>query len=137
MRVDSGVVEGMDVPRHYDPMVAKLICWGVDRDAAMERTRRALQDYLVVGIPTSIPFFLAILDDPDFRAGNYSTAFIRPDWLEAHVRPDPDVEETSLIAAAIAKFESDKKALPAEDAVSEGSGWKRGLRWSERARVRP
>ncbi len=134
VRVDSGVVEGMDVPRYYDPMVAKLICWGADRDAALERTRRALKDYLVVGIPTSIPFFLAILDDPDFRAGHYSTAFIRPEWLEAHVRPDHDAEEIALIAAAIAKFESDKKSLPADDAVTDGSTWKRSLRWSERAR---
>ena len=58
VRVDSGVVEGMDVPIHYDPMIAKLVVWGRDRTDAIARCRRALRDYHIVGVPTSIPFFL-------------------------------------------------------------------------------
>jgi acetyl-CoA carboxylase biotin carboxylase subunit len=128
-RVDSGVVEGTDVPIHYDPMVAKLICWGSNREEAIGRTRRALEHYRIVGIPTSIPFFTAVLDDPGFKSGKYSTAFITPEWLAAHVTASDEALETAMIAAAIARLEADSQARPAANAPA-ASSWRWGHRWN-------
>ena len=132
VRVDSGVEEGATVPIHYDPMVSKLIVWGATREEALGRTRRALRDYRVVGIPTSIPFFLAILEDPDFRAGEYDTGFITPEWLDANLKPDID-EEFAAAAAAIARFERDARLEPPVRGGGE-SPWKRALRWNMQSR---
>ncbi len=130
VRVDSGVVEGMEVPIHYDPMIAKLVVWGVDRQQAIDRAGRALRHYHVVGTHTSIPFFLALFEDPDFRAGEYDTGFISPEWLEAHLSA-PGGLEGEAIAAAIAAFERDSRAAVGTDEAAEaGSAWKRAHRWS-------
>ncbi|MEZ4319695.1 MAG: acetyl-CoA carboxylase biotin carboxylase subunit [Myxococcota bacterium] len=134
VRVDSGVVQGMEIPVHYDPMVAKLIVWGADRDAAIGRAKRALRDYRVVGIPTSIPFFLATFEDPRFLSGKYTTGFITPEWLDGNLEPGEEAVDVGLIAAAIARLEAD---LAKPSAVAEGvaeSAWKRTGRWREAAR---
>jgi len=107
VRVDSGVVQGMEVPIHYDPMIAKLVVWGEDRAQAIERTRRALRHYHLVGTPTSIPFFLSLLDDPDFIAGRYDTGFITPEWLAGQLEPESGDLELAIVAAAIGAFERD------------------------------
>ncbi len=130
VRVDSGVVEGMEVPIHYDPMIAKLVVWGKDREEAIARCRRALNDYHLVGTPTSIPFFLALFDDPDFRAGKYTTGFITPEWLEGNL-PTPDAErEVGAIAAAIARLEADMaRSARSESSSSSGGGWRQVHTW--------
>ena len=130
VRVDSGVVEGADVPVHYDPMLAKLVVWGRDRADAISRTRRALHDYRVVGIPTSIPFFLALFEDEAFLAGEYDTGFITPEWLKANLQAPGADDPWPAIAAAIVKFEADRgtsSAAPTGDATSP---WKRVHRWN-------
>ena len=135
VRCDSGVYEGLEVPIHYDPMVAKLVVWGGDRAEAIARARRALQHYHLVGIPTSIPFFLAVFRDEDFLSGNYNTGFITPEWLEANLGGAPEDEEFAAIAAAIGTFEADgAAAAPAPSTQASTSAWKRALRWNERAR---
>ncbi len=130
VRVDSGVVEGMDVPIHYDPMIAKLVVWGQDRDEAIARSRRALRDYHLVGTPTSIPFFLALFEDEAFLKGEYTTGFITPEWLEANL-PTPDAErEVGVIAAAIARFEADvAKVSTGESTSGAGGGWRQVHAW--------
>ena len=69
VRDDSGAYEGGEVPIFYDPMISKLITWGDTRDHALARMRRALAEYQVRGIRTTIPFFQWILEDEDFKAG--------------------------------------------------------------------
>ena len=76
VRVDSGFGPGSDVPPNYDSLVAKLIVHGSDRAEAIARARRALREFVVVGPATTIPYHRAILDNPDFLAGNLSTRFI-------------------------------------------------------------
>ena len=76
VRDDSGAYEGGDVPIFYDPMISKLITWGDTREHAMQRMRRALAEYQVRGIRTTIPFFQWILDDDDFKAARFDTGFI-------------------------------------------------------------
>jgi acetyl-CoA carboxylase biotin carboxylase subunit len=76
VRVDTAAFAGYNVPPFYDSLVAKLICWGRDRDEAIARTRRALGEFLVEGISTTVPFHLELLDDPSVRAGDYHVEFL-------------------------------------------------------------
>ena len=69
VRNDSGIEAGFDVPMFYDPMLAKLVVWGEDRAAAIGRLRRALGEYHVAGIRTTLPFFRWLLEQPEFADG--------------------------------------------------------------------
>ena len=76
VRVDSHAYAGYTIPPHYDSMIGKLITYGKDRREAMEIMSRALSEYMITGIKTTIPFEQAILQDPNFRRGVYSTTFV-------------------------------------------------------------
>ncbi|MGQ9470532.1 MAG: acetyl-CoA carboxylase biotin carboxylase subunit [Candidatus Aminicenantales bacterium] len=104
IREDSGVVEGYTVPLDYDPLLSKLIAWGKTREEAIQRLRRALKEYQVYGIKTTIPFFLRILEHPDFLAGQYDTHFISK--LEKEAVPDSGGELAAVAAAAIKSLRS-------------------------------
>jgi acetyl-CoA carboxylase, biotin carboxylase subunit len=86
IRVDSHVYSNYTVPPNYDSMIAKLICVGSSRESAIGRMRRALSEYLITGIKTTIPFQLQIMQNPDFILGDFDTSFvekmIRPKRLE-------------------------------------------------------
>jgi pyruvate carboxylase subunit A len=114
VRVDSSLVTAGPVSPNYDPMIAKLIVHAPTRDAALDRMRRALLEYVVTGIHTNIAYHLAVIDDPGFRAGDYSTAFIEqhPELVAAAdvwaARQEPfrrlvrDPARVAAIAAAVA-----------------------------------
>jgi len=114
VRVDSSLVAPGMVSPHYDPLVAKLICWGQTREMATARMRRALVEYAITGISTNIDYHLAILDDPDFVSGAYTTQFIdgHPQLVEAaqeweerrrpFLRVLRDPARAAAIAAAVA-----------------------------------
>ena len=76
VRVDSGVHASYSIPPTYDPMISKLIVWGRDRQEAILRMRRALYEYIIVGVKTNIPFHKAVMENPRFVAGELSTHFI-------------------------------------------------------------
>jgi acetyl-CoA carboxylase biotin carboxylase subunit len=76
VRVDTAIFDGYTIPPFYDSLVAKLIVWGRDRAEAIGRARRALQEFRVEGIKTTIPFHLALLDDPRFVAGDYHVDYL-------------------------------------------------------------
>src|SRR5574337_196978 len=87
VRIDSGIYEGCEVPLYYDPIVAKVIAWGRDRDEAIRRMRRALDEYAILGVKTSIPLHHRILDDPQFQAGAIHTQFLES-WLGAGLKEE-------------------------------------------------
>ena len=128
VRVDSGVLEGVEVPIHYDPMIAKLVVWGETRDEAIHRAARALREYHIVGTATSIPFFLAVFADRAFLDGTYDTGFVTSEWLAAHVVP-PEPSDGLLEGLAIAAFERDRRLASTGPTVSDTSAWKRAHRW--------
>lgn len=76
VRVDSSVYTGCVISPYYDSMVAKLIAWGKDREEAISRMQRALGEFEIYGVPTTIPFHLEVLQNPSFRAGEVTTSFI-------------------------------------------------------------
>ncbi|RLE21559.1 MAG: acetyl-CoA carboxylase biotin carboxylase subunit [Acidobacteria bacterium] len=131
VRVDSGVVGGSVVPLDYDPMLAKLVVWGPDRQTALQRLKRALGEYQVLGICTTLTLFRALVDMEAFQKADFHTTFL--DQLlvdegleELHRRQDPEAEEASLIAAAcLASLDAGRLG---DDLVTQGecSGW-----WNE------
>ena len=76
VRVDSHAYAGYTIPPYYDSMIGKLITYGKDRADAMDKMSRALGEYMITGVKTTIPFSQAILQDPDFRRGTYTTTFV-------------------------------------------------------------
>ena len=84
VRVDAGVAEGGEVPVHYDPMLAKVIASGENRDVAIGRLVAALREYPILGVRTNIPFLITILDHPKFRAGDIDTAFLDKEGSTLH-----------------------------------------------------
>ena len=76
VRVDTAAFTGWTVPAHYDSLIAKLIVHAQTREEAIARMRRALREFIIEGIKTTIPFFLKILDEPDFIKGNFNTHFL-------------------------------------------------------------
>ena len=126
VRTDNGVYSGYVVPLHYDPMLAKLITFGSDRREAIDRMRRALREYRVEGVETTIPFYTAVMDHPDFHSAQFDTGFIDR-VLESLPLQTTEVDqvEAALAAAAILAYEeSQNVTLPADS----GSGWKRAAR---------
>ena len=106
IRRDSGMYEGWTVPMDYDPLLAKLIGYGTDRDQAISRLARALSEYFVGGIKTNISLFRRILRSPEFRAAKIDTGFLdrllkQKDDTERDATKDPQAEEVAVIAAGV------------------------------------
>jgi acetyl-CoA carboxylase biotin carboxylase subunit len=99
VRVDSGVEEGGHVPVQYDPMLAKLITSGRDRDAAIARAVRALRDFPVLGVRTNIAFLIRLLTDERVRAGEFDTGFV-----ERHAAALTSAADIPPVVAAAAEF---------------------------------
>jgi acetyl/propionyl-CoA carboxylase alpha subunit len=99
VRVDDGVVEGSEVPVHYDPMIAKVIAWAETRGAAIDRMRAALSEFPILGLPTNIAFLLAVLDSPVFRSGAMDTAYLDAEGPRLAVLPP--LPAAALAAAAV------------------------------------
>jgi acetyl-CoA carboxylase biotin carboxylase subunit len=76
VRVDTHVYAGYVIPPHYDSMIAKLIVVAQSRDAAIEKMKRALREFVIEGVKTTIPFHLQLMDHEDYRSGNYTTKFM-------------------------------------------------------------
>jgi acetyl-CoA carboxylase biotin carboxylase subunit len=108
VREDTGVYSEATVSVHYDPMIAKLVVWGEDRDHAIGRMKRALSEYVISGIKTNVAFHLEMLDNEMFRAGTYSTDFV-PALFSAREEVQPtDFDEIGELAAVIARHRQDE-----------------------------
>ncbi len=109
IRNDNGVHDGFTVPSFYDPMISKLIVWGNNRREAILRMKRALEEYKIRGIKTTISFHEQVMHNPDFIAGNFNTDFIDRTFLKKKKEVDPSSENIAMIAAAIRAYK-DKTA---------------------------
>jgi acetyl-CoA carboxylase, biotin carboxylase subunit len=91
VRVDSHIYQGYQMPPYYDSLLAKLIVSGANREEALARLRRALAEYTIEGISTTIPFHRALINEPNFIAGNFNTDYVANTALDL----DPDSQSTS------------------------------------------
>ncbi len=130
IRVDDGFEQDMDIPIHYDPMIAKLITFGQDRDEARNRMIRAIDEYEITGITTTLAFCKFVMQHEAFISGNFNTKFVeehfRPDMLAANVTP-----ETEQLAAALAvSLLGSRKQLVSSKptATHETSAWRNRLK---------
>jgi acetyl/propionyl-CoA carboxylase alpha subunit len=114
VRHDGGIYSGWEVPIYYDPILAKLIVWAENRETACRRMASTLEDYVIIGIHTTIEFLKDVVDHPEFRAGHTNTGFIKryfDGWREKEKSP-----ELTRIALAIAAYDEHSKTLQARNA---------------------
>ncbi len=106
IRVDDGLKEGLEVSVHYDPMIAKLVATASDRDAAIERMIRAIDEYRISGIQTTLEFCRFALNHPEFRSGKHNTKFVEkffePDMLN-RTPADGEIKMMAAIAAQVSQ----------------------------------
>jgi len=134
VRNDTGVEEGGEISRFYDPMIAKLCSWANDRGAAIEVMRRALDAFELEGIGHNLPFLAAVMDHPRFVSGEISTAFIAEEFAEGFQGADLPEETLRRIAvAAIAlKLVVEERAAQISGAMANheravGAEWSVGI----------
>jgi acetyl-CoA carboxylase biotin carboxylase subunit len=125
VRNDNGVYAGYTVPVYYDPMLSKLICHAESRADAIARMRRALAEYRVEGIDTTIPFFTFVMNHPDFQAANFDTGFIDKIVPDMSFERGTEDLDAAITAAAIMAFEETQQVRLADDAESP---WKKAAR---------
>jgi len=134
VRVDSGVVEGGVVPLDYDPMLSKLIVWAPDRTAAVQRLSRALGEYCIAGIATTLPLFRLLARLPDFESARFHTSFL-DELLSSERLPalrssdDPEVDRVAVVAAAcLATLEAGHLSGDPFEHARESNWWEEGAR---------
>jgi len=129
IRVDSACEPGMVVEVYYDPLLAKLIAWGRSREEAVARLRRALDEYVLTGVRTTLPFHRWLVRDPAFLAGELSTTFVDERWRP---RPTAEVGDAARAAAlAAAELQARRRraaALQPAARAEDGSLWRRAGR---------
>jgi len=126
VRNDNGVYTGYTVPVFYDPMLSKLICHAATREEAIARMRRALTEYRVEGIETTIPFFTALMSHPDFGAARFDTGFIDRNLADLMKEKSGNGSvDAAIAAAAIFAFEESQQVRLAD---AQESAWKRAGR---------
>jgi acetyl-CoA carboxylase biotin carboxylase subunit len=129
VRDDGGVYPGAEVSIYYDPMISKLAVWARTRGEAIDRLRRALDEYVIEGIKTTLPFFRAVVRDPEFIAGRLDTGFIERfnrRRAEAQTEVDGDAErDMAIIAAALASMKRRTETrFEQTDGRSATSAWR-------------
>jgi propionyl-CoA carboxylase alpha chain len=102
VRVDDGFEEGMDIPIHYDPMIAKLVVQAEDRGRAIERMIRAIDEYHVSGVHTTLQFGKWVMQHPKFRSGEFDTGFIPKYFSAGSTSISASVEDEDDVAAILA-----------------------------------
>lgn len=122
IRVDDGYEEGMDIPLTYDPMIAKLIVHAEDRNAAIEDTIKAIDEYEIAGFSTTLGFCRFAIDHPEFRNGNFTINFVGEHYKPEMLRSEAT---SALTQAAYAVFKEGKKAQEPTAVRAEVSDWKK------------
>ncbi len=126
IRVDSSLFHGMEVGQYYDSLLSKAIAWGRDRDEAIRRLRRALDEYQILGVKTTLGFHRALLANADFQAGNLETHFIERRFdLGAHEAAQEQHHDNALAVAALLSHarRRDGGSTPAAQMPARRSSW--------------
>lgn len=139
VRVESSLYAGLQVPLFYDPLLSKLIVWGSNRPQAIARLRRALDEYTILGVRTTLPFARWLMDQPRYIAADISTDFIAQEWdtrnkqASAEATPEsetnaPTPEEIAAIAASLLMQEhlddEQQRRRPTSDGLAETHKWR-------------
>ncbi|MCA0426175.1 MAG: acetyl-CoA carboxylase biotin carboxylase subunit [Bacteroidetes bacterium] len=124
VRVDDSFEAGMEIPIQYDPMIAKLITFGATREEAINRMLRAISDYQITGIETTLPFGTFVMNHEAFRGGHFDTKFIEkyyePEMLKKH---HPELHDAGAFAAGNFFMQKENKQKQAQESSAQ-SNWK-------------
>jgi propionyl-CoA carboxylase alpha chain len=132
VRVDGGFEEGMDIPIYYDPMISKLIVHAPSRQEAIDKMLRAISDYEIAGVETTLSFCHFALNHEAFRSGNFDTNFVKHYFKPEYLIQKPDEQELEVAALFAAIQASQKKtSVAAEQVISSIAA----SRWKERRYV--
>ncbi len=128
VRLDSGVQLLSEVSIHYDSMIAKLAVWGRTRREAIDRLKRALNEYQVAGITTTLPFFREVVDDEEFKSGHLDTGFIgrfnaRQESAPVEVR-STEQSDIAIVAAALQYLNTERKKSSLTSTAAAADRWK-------------
>ena len=128
VRIDTGVYAGAEITPYYDSMIAKLICYGNNRGEAILRMRRALREYHIMGVTTSIPFHFRMMENVPFMGGNFDTNFVENEF-NMKDREAPDEMEAAVIATILAHRQGEVLAQFVAPGSRDTSNWKWLSRW--------
>jgi acetyl-CoA carboxylase biotin carboxylase subunit len=128
VRVDSGLYEGIEISLYYDPLIAKLLVWGNDRNEAIERMKRALSEYRISGVATTIPFHLKVMNNEKFKEGKIHTHFIEEEMERGELiigRDSDDILKAVAVFSALLDYQEKKGTkTPLSRPKSQESPWK-------------
>ncbi len=122
IRCDSGIFSGCEVSPLYDPILSKLIVWAEDRRSAVKRMEEALKDYVIIGIKTTIPFLISVMEHPEFKNGNTFTNFVEKyfkDWKERR----EEFEREAIVSSALIFFNNLKVKKTSDQKKSVYNPW--------------
>ena len=132
IRVDAGVDAGFEVPVYYDSMISKLIAWGSTRSMAIDRMQRALSEYEISGVKTTVPMFRWVLRHSDFIEGRFDTNFLETALATRgstpFVVPPPAAEELTMLAVAVDALLTASGRTVGREAADRIGAWKRAAR---------
>ena len=111
IRVDNGIAEGMDVPIYYDPMLSKLITYGKTREESIELMIKAIDNYLVEGVQTTLPFGKFVMEHDAFRSGDFDTGFVKAYYDAEKLKSKLDTEAEIAAMLAFQQYVEDQKVL--------------------------
>lgn len=111
IRVDNGIEEGMDVPIYYDPMLSKLVTYGKTREESIELMIKAIDNYHVEGVATTLPFGKFVMEHEAFRSGDFDTGFVKSYYNPEKMKANLDTEAEIAAMIALQQYISDKQIL--------------------------
>jgi acetyl/propionyl-CoA carboxylase alpha subunit len=127
VRIDDGFEEGMDIPIYYDPMIAKMVVHAKDRDAAIAKCIRAIEEYRIVGVETTLDFCKFVLNHEEFRNGNFATNFVSkfftPEILEQNTTPENE-EIAALLGSLLMQEKTKTNHSAVASASDRSSNWR-------------
>ncbi len=124
VRVDSGVYQGYEVPVFYDPLIAKLLTWAPDRKFAIQRMRRALLEYSITGVRTTIPYLSKVMEDTRFQSGEFDTHFIQETPSTAVKKHKDEIKLAGIIGALVYHTEGQNRSVQTAQGDLSLNPWK-------------
>ena len=125
IRVDDGFEEGMPIPIYYDPMIAKLVTWGMDRTEALQKMKAAIRDYHIEGVATTLPFGLFVFEHEAFVSGHFDTHFVKDHYTPEKIKEKQ--KDNAAVAALVALTYLLEQQSITTPVVNKTSSWKRRL----------
>ena len=111
IRVDNGIEEGMDVPIYYDPMLSKLVTYGKTREESIELMIKAIDNYHIEGVATTLPFGKFVMEHEAFRSGDFDTEFVKTYYDPEKLKANFDKEAEIAAIIALKQYLEDKKIV--------------------------